>query len=60
MEDWPRVDVDEETTPAATDSTSKVNVFDYEVNAFGEDAPHPGQEMQEIQEMQEMQEKWRE
>lgn len=50
MEDWPKIDADDEITPAATENASKVNVFDYEVDVFDEDGSHPGQEMQEMQE----------
>lgn len=50
MEEWPKIDAEDEITPAATENTSKVNVFDYEVDAFDEDGSHQGQEMQEMQE----------
>ncbi|EED17601.1 conserved hypothetical protein [Talaromyces stipitatus ATCC 10500] len=50
MEDWPKIDAEDETTPAATENASKVNVFDYEVDAFDEDTSRQGQEMQEMQE----------
>lgn len=44
MEDWPKVDLDDETTPAAVDNASKVNVFDYEVNAFDDEVSWQGEE----------------
>lgn len=58
MEDWPKVDADEdddddddnEAPPAASARTHKVNVFDYEVDAFDEDNSQQEQEMQEMQE----------
>lgn len=50
MEEWPKIDVDDDLTPAATENASKVNVFDYEVNTFDEDGSRQGHEMQEMQE----------
>lgn len=51
MEDWPKIDAEDEIiAPATTGNAAKVNVFDYEVDAFDEDSSHPGQEMQEMQE----------
>ena len=50
MEDWPKIDAEDEIASATTVNAAKVNVFDYEVDAFDEDSSHPGQEMQEMQE----------
>uniref|UniRef100_A0A093UU67 UBA and UBX domain-containing protein n=1 Tax=Talaromyces marneffei PM1 TaxID=1077442 RepID=A0A093UU67_TALMA len=50
MEDWPKIEAEDEVTPAATENAPRVNVFDYEVDAFDEDGSHQVQEMQEMQE----------